>query len=368
MQKKIFLLLPVFILTGCGPVVVTGMKATAGAETAVKDSIPTVLHIHVMDTKGKPVANAKVTVGWSWYRMRDWGDWNASPQGNSKTGVANENGDYTFVGFTKGQVGASASKDGYYSGTSDDSQKIILRKKQNPILMYAKNAWVDLPTGNGDFGYDLFAGDLVAPYGTGKHPDFIFRVCTTNLVWRDRQFKRLQADIVFPSSEDGIQTVFIPSFEASPSSAYRFPFLAPESGYQRSLKDANGNTETLFNEYAHQPQIRNKAGKLPVWYRDDSKLPHRWYWTDSYHLILSRDRVWMEEVNYFFKIRSDSGHACYGIIRGILRADYRGGDIPSVEFEYYINPDGTPNIEFDPAHNLMKRFSRNPIESKVGIP
>lgn len=97
-------------------------------------------------------------------------------------------------------------------------------------------------------------------------------------------------------------------------------------------------------------------------------MPHRWYWTDVYHLTLNRDRVWMEEANYFFKVRSDSGHACYGIIRGILRADYRGGNIPCVQFEYYVNPDGTQNIEFDPVHNLMKRFSRNPTESAAGIP
>jgi len=369
MQKKIFLLLlPAFILTGCGPVVVTGMKATVGAGMAVKDSIPTVLHVRVTDTEGKPVANAKVTVGWSWYRMRDLGDWNASPQGDSKQGVANERGEYTFVGFTKGSVGASASKDGYYSGTADDPEKIILRKKQHPIPMYAKNAWVDLPAGDGDFGYDLFAGDLVAPYGTGTHSDFIFRVGTTNLVWRGRQFKRLQADIVFPSPDDGIQAVFVPSFEVSPSSNYRLPFVAPESGYQHSLKEANGNTQILFSEYAHQPQIRNKDSKSPIWYRDDSKLPQRWYWTEAYHLTLSRDRVWMEEVNYLFKVSSDSGHAHYGIIRGILRADYRGGDIPCVEFEYYVNPDGTQNIEFDPAHNLMKRFSHNPIENAAGIP
>jgi hypothetical protein len=214
--------------------------------------------------------------------------------------------------------------------------------------MYAKNAWVDLPAGDGEFGYDLFAGDLVVPYGIGQHSDFIFKVSTTNSIWHDRNIYHLQADIVFPNPNDGIQVVFIPSFCVSPSSNYRLPFSAPDSGYVDSLSKANGNTQSEYRQ---------------------SNLPVPCYWTEPYHLTLNRNRVWMEEVNYFFKIRSDaSGHANYGIIRGILRADYRGGNIPCVEFEYYVNPDGTQNVEFDPTHNLMKRFSRNPIESKAGIP
>ena len=312
-------------------------------------STPTLLHVRVIDTDGKPVANAKVNVGWTWYPFGSGWDWNASSRGDHKEGISNEKGEYNFFGLTRGEIGVSASKEGFYSGGAKNPQQIILRRKIHPVPMYAKQATYDLPSGEGDYGYDMFAGDLVAPYGVGVHVDFIIRVGTTNLIWRGRQFKHLQADIVFPNPADGIQAVFIPSFVVNPSSAYRFPFMAPEFGYKRSMNEANGNTQLLYNEYQHQPQIKKDDGKSPArWLRDDSKLPKRWYWVDDYQLTLGRDRVWSEEINYFIKIRSDTiGHACYGIIPGYFRANYRGNDIPSIEFSYYVNPDGTRNIEID---------------------
>jgi hypothetical protein len=74
--------------------------------------------------------------------------------------------------------------------------------------------------------------------------------------------------------------------------------------------------------------------------------------------------------NFFIRIRSevdDEGKlvaAWYGKIHGPIRLDPRGGDIVAesgkayVSFEFFVNPDGTRNVEFDFRGNLLKPKSR----------
>ncbi|MDP4611437.1 MAG: carboxypeptidase-like regulatory domain-containing protein [Opitutales bacterium] len=141
-------------------------------------SLPRHFKVKVVDVEENPIANAEVIVGWSW-----GGTWTEGPKGDSKKGVSNSKGEYTFLGLTKGTPSVSVMKDGYYrtwrGKVEADPIQVQLRKQENPAPMYAKRAKVDLPNGNGDFGYDLFIGDLVEPHGIGKNSDIIFRVTTT---------------------------------------------------------------------------------------------------------------------------------------------------------------------------------------------
>lgn len=307
--------------------------------------ITPVLRIRITDTDGLPIAYAKVTVSWSSFRLRDLLSYGlrAEETSYSREEKTDANGECKVWGVIQRFV--SVSVDGYYRGTSDEPDKFVLRKK-NPIPMYVKNAWFYLPADDGDFGYDLFEGDLVAPYGVGKRADFVFSVNSTNSPIKGK--KSVKLNITFSDPNDGIQPLFMSNSDNAPRSEYRLPFTAPESGYFPSLEAADSNT----------------IGK---WYRDKSKLPLLWYWTDSFHPLNPRDRVWMEEINYFFKVRSDAiGYACYGFIRGFFRTDYNGKVM--VEFTYLVNPAGTRNIEFDPNHNLIKRLGRYPPETKLVFP
>jgi hypothetical protein len=317
---------------------------------------PTVCRVHVTDTSGTPVPEAEVTVGWSWsYDPSGM----TSPKSRSRTGRADSAGNYTFLGMTKGGIGVSASKEGYYRTFAGSAEKqpvvVELRRQLNPIPMYAKDAKIDLPSGGGAYAYDLFVGDLVAPHGVGIVTDMIFHIQTTTTNWRDRTIYYLHGDVTFPNANDGLQAFFVPN-RVHPESEYRLPLSAPSDGYAPSLVDANGNTEEVYREYGdHHTGV--------------DSLPKPWYWTDKYAF---RDpiRSWMEEVNYFLRIRSNSERgACYGVVRGMFRFGYRGDNIPYIEFGYFANPDHSQNIEYDPKQNLLTEFRRYKLwEYSPGYP
>ena len=261
----------------------------------------------------------------------------------NKDGYYYTRGNYQFSG-----VGGIIIKDKKWQPWNPTVDGILRKIKKKPIPMYAKEAKVDLPSGNGSFAYDLYVGDLVKPHGIGTSTDLVFHVSTTSTNWRDKSIYHLHGDITFPSVNDGIQTVFVPH-RVSPRSGYQMPFIAPESGYSPSLKDANGDTETRYREVGYR-----KA--------DKSTLPNAWYWTADYHYTDVSPRYWGEEINYFIKVRSMSdGKSCYGLIRGQIRFGYRGADVPWIEFTYFINPDGSRCIEYDPSKNLVTNFGKYKI-------
>lgn len=317
---------------------------------------PTLCKVQVVDTAGAPVPGAEVTVGWSWsYDVSG----KTSPKSRHKTGIADGTGRYTFIGMTKGGIGVSASKDGYYTTFAGPAEKqpvvVELRKQINPIPMYAKEATIDLPSGSGAYAYDLFVGDLVAPHGVGIITDLIFHVQTTTTNWRDQTIYRLSGDVTFPDANDGLQAFFVPH-RVHPESEYQLPLSAPIDGYAPSLARANGDTEAVYREHGY-----HRIGA--------ESLPKLWYWTDNYAFRDSA-RSWMEEVKYFLRIRSnhDSG-PCYGVIRGIFRFGYRGDDIPYVKFGYFVNPAHSQDIEYDPKQNLITEFRRyKPRERSPGFP
>lgn len=58
----------------------------------------------------------------------------------------------------------------------EKEESVVMRKKKNPIPMFGYGAGVEVkfPAGerNGDYGYDMTAGDWVAPLGSGRVADF----------------------------------------------------------------------------------------------------------------------------------------------------------------------------------------------------
>ena len=56
-----------------------------------------------------------------------------------------------LFGMTKGSIGVSASKEGYHMTLHQHKQPVVveLRRQLNLIPMYAKDAKIDLPSGDG---------------------------------------------------------------------------------------------------------------------------------------------------------------------------------------------------------------------------
>ena len=308
--------------------------------------LPTHRNIKVTDSESEPVADAEVVVGWSW-----GGSWTEGPKGNSKKGKTNKNGKYTFLWLTKGRLGVTAEKEGYYRTHTipqvGEDIVVQLREKKNPIPMYAKRAKIDLPNGDGDFGYDMTVGDLVKPHGVGEHTDFIFRVSTTEHENEYREWYKLHGEIVFSNENDGIQAVYVP-YRVYPRSEYRLPFTAPKDGYLVSLTQAIGSSRENY--------IRDKEDNVWFWTED-------FFWKDP-------AQNWAEEAHFFMKVRSDEeSGACYAILRNPPKFSYRAGDMPWITFDYFFNPAHSRNLEFDKDKNMMKEFRRYRLEEyKPGYP
>lgn len=158
-------------------------------------SEPVVLKVNVHDEEGKPVTNAVVNVK----TLKRLVGVNANP-GDYRMIVARA--DTNGVVTVKFDAVASdstcwLSADGYYSPPYHDvhykmkkdhlfyiefaehekEESIILRKIKNPIPMYRYriNGAKYLPRENGDYGFDMKAGDWVAPLGKGEVADFYIR-------------------------------------------------------------------------------------------------------------------------------------------------------------------------------------------------
>ena len=121
-------------------------------------------------------------------------------------------------------------------------------------------------------------------------------------------------ELTFPNKLDGIQLI---KEDRTVGSDFKLPRLAPETGYQNKL-------------IRSRSRIPGKSGE------NDQK----------------------EDNNYIFRIRSEEKNgklvrAMYGKIQG----DIFIHPPTSIYFKYYLNPDYTRNLEFNPNNNLFKGLS-----------
>jgi hypothetical protein len=295
--------------------------------------------VRVTNEFGSPVTNATVHAGFATAIKPGWG-WGAGKP-NRVEGVTDTNGVCTLQGEGNGgSVGISAFKDGYYGSSGflvlftnltgtiarkwepwNPTVNVILKPIGDPIPMYVKSFGDrSVPVSGKPAGFDLIAGDWVAPHGKGKTSDFVLQYMVQSEGTIETRYGPVKtADrtltVVFSNEGDGVKAVQIP---LQGGSALRLHESAPENGYasnvvKRVVKDQNG-----------------------------------------LHSDIQRDQ------NYFFRVRTkkdDKGNivsALYGKIYGDFQFDERG----RVTFTYYLNP--TPNdrnVEFDPAKNLFTGLS-----------
>jgi hypothetical protein len=268
--------------------------------------------LKVIDEAGMPIARANASIGY--YT-------NSIP--TSADGLTDTNGIFSashsaysgLLGFTAEKPGYYITRKGYDLGFTYDlarwnpTQTITLKKKINPIPMYAKEQELKFPKEDEAIGFDLMAGDWVTPYGKGFHADIYFTV--HRKIISERDFDANLA-VTFPNKGDGI--VVAPS-EPDTGSEFKTSRTALENGYGPELA----------LHYSHSERPKSVFG-------------------------------------YFIRVRTvldDDGNvksALYGKIRGDFRF-YAGTIAPTAEmgFDYYLNP--TPNdrnLEFDPKKNLVR--------------
>jgi len=283
--------------------------------------------VKVIDEAGLPIEDAKVTIAFSNPKPPGKGWGTVSTYKKGKTDV---NGLFTASGQqNEPRIYCSAKMEGYYeSGDAVSLKKLIgtnwqpwnptvtliLKKKCNPVPMYAKSTawadWLKVPLFDQPIGYDLEIGDWVAPHGKGKIKDFIFTVKSSFNVWNDFDSSYT---LSFQNPNDGIQEY--ESLETDKSS-YKWPFQAPISGYKKTLDK--------FILCKPKKTIKTNLKKT-------------------------------NKTKYLFRVRTQTDKkgnitsAKYGKIKGEVELSPNG----KIKFSYYFNPDGTPNIEFDTTNNLF---------------
>jgi hypothetical protein len=276
----------------------------------------------VVDEQGTPLAGVRVR-----FIFGTANDSNAIVRVEGET---RNDGLFSGEGYSRGGYGVSISKEGYYN-SGLDAPKLVdikdgrwlpwnpvvtttLRPIVNPVAMYARQAWIVIPTVDTPCGYDLEVGDWVAPYGKGKIKDLIFKLTQRYGGVRDFDTK---VEISFSNPQDGIQEVELPSIGRT--SAYKWPREAPDNGYGRMLT-------TSFSWMA--------GGKM--------------------------ERSANENQAYFFRIRTEMQNgklskARYGKIRGGLFLAPYDSETCKVQITYYLNPTSMDrNMEWKVGDNLLE--------------
>lgn len=307
--------------------------AAASARAGLFDAIRpmgTVIY-EVFDEEGNPVEGAHVGATFD--------------DVNEVSGTTDAEGRAILSARTHGYVTGGVGKDGYYSTGADANlashvpdgvrigrrfPAVTVRVELRPVIsqvpVFAYEFAGRLPLNGEDVGFDFLKADWVAPHGSGEEADVFIRVLTFNpsVIRGDWEFSWR-----FPRPGDGMARV------------------APE--------DYRENSEFPMPRYAPVAGYTNR-------------------WTSSCHTTVEgRDSVAvdppgprMNETQFVFRIRTEldsDGNvvkAIYGRInsadKGIGIQSASPGSKATVCFIFYVNPDGTRNLEFDLKRNLFEGF------------
>jgi hypothetical protein len=295
------------------------------------------LTLRVVDDAGSPVEAAKARIGAD-RRPREG---ESSNHGVFAEGETDRQGIFSgeVEAWDATQAGYKVEKQGYYgiwlsyvSGQPlrgkwqpwNPTIEVVLKRVKNPVPMYAKNFHGEIPVKGKNVGYDFIAGDWVAPYGKGQIADMVFYGEGDT---RDNRNYSGELTVTFSNPNDGLIS-YKPLRDLSP---LRMPYEAPSGDYKPKW-------------------IWRSVRKY-----DAKKMINLEYVNDC-----------DETQNFFLRVRTNSDAAgkvvggWYGKIHAPFGFDPRGSDPwgttgrQYVSFSYYLNPDGSRNIEYDSKRNLLK--------------
>ncbi len=213
-------------------------------------------------------------------------------------------------------------EDGYWQ-PNPIKLTVVLKPVKNPVPMYVKSVEEKAPVYGEPVGYDLVAGDWVAPYGKGSVQDFIFNVTGEK---NENGFNgNTRMIISFSNGKDGIQSFKSPPLRNGEPLGSKFwsAYEAPLDGY-----------ESVY-EYKkiYSKDVKERKNTLP-----------------------------RDELNFYYRVRTqvdENGQvqkALYGKIYRDFYCYYDHFDNAiKVCFWYYLNPDWTRNMEFSSSQNIFHK-------------
>lgn len=283
------------------------------------------IFVTVVDESGAPIPEAQLKIRFS----SNDKPIRTQTDGNGALNVKDHSNDGVILG--------EVTKEGYYmSGFAHSFIRkkfglwqpwgkeinVIMRPIINPVPMYVRDKWFVLPAIGKEVGFDLEKSDWVAPYGLGSRADFVF-----NVEKHYENIRKFDANMrmTFSNPHDGILLVEDDGGGIFNSgSVFRLPRTAPLEGYQ--------------------PEITQRMSRGSTGRRLGGNQSN----------------------NYIFRVRSEVDgegnlvRAMYGKVRGEIFFEPRDSDTAEVKMNYYLNPDYTTNLEFDPKRNLstVSKFER----------
>ena len=262
--------------------------------------------LHVLDEDNQAVENARVDMGFL-----------LSHGGNRFSALTDVDGYIEAADYgTYGQK-IIINKDGYYqskirTGYGDQNLSMLLRKKKNPIAMYAKDSHIKLDKRNKSYGFDILKGDLVSSYGKGVISDIFIRFERS---MKDFSNYKETLSVVFDNENDGLQKALIN--KDWQISEFKSDYYAPVSGYKRKMDFISAASNDLI--------LKSTNKNKPLYLR--------------IRTIIKDNTI-------------ISAHYCK-VFPGIeIYGEF--SDTPTMRFTYYCNP--TPNernVEFDLKRNLL---------------
>lgn len=289
--------------------------------------------IKVVDEQGDPIEGAEVTIWYVNYRDEEMKVIKTDAQGRIED-----------TGDPELRINLSVTKEGYYEtsyrkseGTSlskdqDHDLTVPLRKRINPIPLYAKKSIIGLPRKNDWIGYDLQVGDIVKPDGTGQRADFFVKIDSLQVLPNGEIAPTNNIGklfIKFPNKHEGMKyehDLYIKQSEMP------MPSIAPISGYQNSH-------ERIEKAFYNESFQRDSGIFLRV-------------------RVIENEQGDVEKVNYA-KISTDIS---FDPRETGWHVDDEGKPklYGTISFTYYFNPNvNDRNLEFDPERNLFKNLTRD---------
>lgn len=292
--------------------------------------------IKVIGDDQVPIEGARVGAG---FELPYWV--NQPYRATPREGITSSDGVIAFKEKTSGRVTFGITKDGYYQtigraiSFASQAQKkapfeaeatAVLKRKINPIAMYARKVQKEIPQATGAVGFDLEIGDWVVPYGKGHTSDLLLAL---KRQFTDRRNYEASVTITFPNKGDGVQAISLE--DTTSGSELKLPRTAPEDGYEPKVVASVGASE---NDPGHEgPSASNS--------------------------FFFRVRTVLDDEE---KVKS----ALYGKIDGGFRLDAINSKTCFVLFTYYLNPTSNDrNMEFDPKRNLSGDL---PFNERVTTP
>ena len=293
----------------------------------------TKITIHVVDEDGGPIENARVGIGFE----------KTNGEEDPAVGYTNNLGKFTVSNKNATKyIGFNITKDAFYKTTGNftfksmsmgrwqpwnPEMKVVLRPINKPVPMYARNSStskkdLNIPVVGEPIGFDLMKFDWVVPYGQGVNPDFIFKLEKT---FKNRNDFYARIVLTFSNKYDGIQII---KEDLGLGSEFKLPYKAPNEGYKNEIVISKSSSPSEY---------------INISYENND--------------------------NYVFRVRSEVKdgkliRAMYGKILGPIRIDPIFSNTTNILFKYYLNPDYSRNLEFDPERNL---FGSLPLLEQVGI-